>query len=202
MCNLQLPDHFFDKKRAAAPISAANCYKSYDPAYPSIESVLSRARLIAWALIDAGVPRRFLADAMQIVVAEAWLAIRAGRYRPDPTRPQDVIFEAWLREVARRQAKNVRRAWLRREVPVADPRSDQVPDPHDPHATLDARDALRALSALPARYRDALALAALGLEIDEVASRLGITRWTAVSRLRLGRTELARLLAGRGWRKP
>lgn len=202
MCFLQLPDHFFDKKHEAAPNTAPPRFASPGSAYPTIEAVFAHRSLIAGTLIAAGVQGRYVSDGIQIVATEAWLAIRAGRYRPDPAMPSDVALRCWLRAVAYRQAKNIRVAWLRREVPVADPGALDACEVHDPHRRLDARDALLVLDALPTRYRDVLALVALGLEIGDVARELGITEWAAVSRLRIGRAELASLLAGRSWRRP
>jgi RNA polymerase sigma-70 factor, ECF subfamily len=181
------------------PVSAAR----YPAAHPPIAAVLAERRTLAATLHLSGVCDRDLPDMVQVVVLAAWQAIQAGRYQPDPACPPAASLRAWLLGIAWRQASHYcERSYHRHEVPVADPyRVLHNKAGRNPYDQLAARDALRALAALPARYVDILTAVALGQEVADFASEHKLPAATAWSRLRHGRAAFREYLAGRGWRR-
>lgn len=200
LCDVQ---HSVHANLDAAPKTAdPRAADAPPPAYPSIGAVIAHEPMVAATLHDYGVPRSLVPDAVQVVVTAAWLAIRDGRYRPDPALPPSTVLRAWLRAIAWRQVKNVRVAWTRREVPVPHAELEAALDMiDDPHARLTARSELQVLRALPRELRDVLLAFGHGQQLSELAHDLGISEDTAWWRLRAGRAALAERLAGRGWRR-
>ena len=73
---------------------------------------------------------------------------------------------------------------------------DRVPslaDPHDTETAIEAREALRSLSALRWRRRRVLVLQAAGYSYKEIAELLGITYTNVNRQITAGRAELRRL---------
>jgi RNA polymerase sigma factor (sigma-70 family) len=98
----------------------------------------------------------------------AWLQLM----RRQPNR--DTVF-AWLRTVA------VREAWRICERDAREPTTEHLPAKYEPRRgdltrETEARDALRALAALPPRQRDTLGLLVFGLSYDEIAAHRRVTR--------------------------
>jgi DNA-directed RNA polymerase specialized sigma24 family protein len=112
-------------------------------------------------------PRELIEDACQT----AWATL----LRSQPQRP--TIF-AWLRVVAIHEAYRLS-ATERRDARLEDLTDDSndwevhVADGRSLDAALDAREALRALAALPARQRDDLALLIAGYSYREIAEITG-----------------------------
>jgi RNA polymerase sigma factor (sigma-70 family) len=103
----------------------------------------------------------------------AWLQLM--RHQPN----RDSVF-GWLRTVA------VREAWHLAERDARERSIEQLPTDREPRRgdlspETDARDALRALAALPTRERTYLALLITGHSYAEIARRHRVTR-TAVNR--------------------
>jgi RNA polymerase sigma factor (sigma-70 family) len=103
----------------------------------------------------------------------AWLQLM--RYQPN----RETVF-AWLRTVA------VREAWRIAERDARERTIEHLPTDREPRRgdlsrETDARDALRALAALPHRQRAYLTLLVTGHSYDEIAHRHHVTR-TAVNR--------------------
>jgi DNA-directed RNA polymerase specialized sigma24 family protein len=152
-----------------------------------------------------GVARHDVDDVVQDVALGAWRSLQAGSYQAAPGVPPERALRAWLDGVAWRMVSNHRRrAYRRREVPVEDqPIAELAANKVvELRCQLDARDALRAVDALPEHYRDVLLAFGQGEEIADFARAHGMPEGAAWSRLRLGRIALIELLAGRGWRKP
>jgi hypothetical protein len=127
--------------------------------------------MLCAVLVASGVALRHVEDVLQECIVGAWRAVQVGRFRPNPSTPLRTALRSWLSGTAWRQAAHFReRASQRYELPFADPvgtLDDQAGA--DPHDQLAARDALRALAVLPARYRDVLTAFTLGQEIANYA---------------------------------
>lgn len=119
---------------------------------------------------------------------EVFLALRGNWTKYDPTRP----LRPYLFGIAFRIAATARRR-RNREVPfeVVDV-SDTRPEPDDVLQTKQARElVLAALEHLPLTRRGVLVMHDLdGVSVEDVASVLGIPRFTVYSRLRKARREL------------
>jgi RNA polymerase sigma factor (sigma-70 family) len=114
--------------------------------------------------------------------AFAWLQLM--RHQPDrgPT-----LF-AWLRTVA------IREAWRLYERDTREPSLELFPGLDPGHDALTqqtaARDALRALVALPPKQRDTLALLILGFSYDEIAAHRRVTKTNVNRHLTRARAHL------------
>jgi RNA polymerase sigma-70 factor, ECF subfamily len=146
-------------------------------------------------LLGYGVPRADVDDVLQEITMGAVMSIRAGRYKPDPTRKPARALQQWLVGIAFRQLGHFHdRAYRRREVLIANPWT-LVPEPlAEPRNWLAASEALAALHLLPPWARQVLALAAVGNGVTEIAHALRISIGTAAGRLRRARQHLARKL--------
>ncbi|KYF53790.1 hypothetical protein BE04_13720 [Sorangium cellulosum] len=96
------------------------------PKHPAIripvERILAERRWIAARVTAGGVPRRDREDVVQAVIVAAWMAVEAGRYRPDPSVAPRRALLGWLFGIVwRKVGHHVNRAWVRREIPMADP---------------------------------------------------------------------------------
>jgi RNA polymerase sigma factor (sigma-70 family) len=114
--------------------------------------------------------------------AHAWLQLM--RCQPD----RDRAF-AWLRTVA------VREAWRLSKLERRDVRLDALPSVHDPGRdalapSIEARDALRRLAALPHRQRRFLTLQIAGHSRTEIAAQTGATPRTVDRQLARARHHL------------
>ncbi len=152
---------------------------------PALDLVHNLARRFARDRADAE-------DLVQETYLRAWAAWSAGR------RPRRV--EPWLATICLNAGRDrARRAATRLEIPTAMAATDDVPD------TVDvAEEAIgqvhrglieRALWALPAEQRVAIALMDLGgFTAAEVAKMTGSPRGTVLARVHRGRKALARLV--------
>jgi RNA polymerase sigma-70 factor (ECF subfamily) len=170
--------------RATEPRSALDFERVVSEHHERVGHVLRRR----------GVPERDLADAKQEVflVVHRKLAQFEGR----------ASLATWLHRIAVNVAsEHRRRARNRYESLAHDPEAALVAE--DPHARLEARDALaaagHALEAFDASQREALLLYELeGVPMAEVATRTGVPLKTAFSRLYAARRELVRRFGARG----
>ncbi|WP_437297616.1 RNA polymerase sigma factor [Sorangium sp. So ce426] len=164
-----------------------------------VERIVAERGWIAALVTGGGVPRRDRDDLVQAVLMAAWMAVEAGRYRPDPSVNPTRALRAWLRGITWRKASHYReRACVRQEVPVADPWSARPEPPRDDEPLVDARERLLAVrlafSKLPRRDREALALAAAGHGLRDIARRLRIPASMAVEQIGRARRRLRGLL--------
>ncbi|KYG07643.1 hypothetical protein BE21_28295 [Sorangium cellulosum] len=87
-----------------------------------MERILAERRWIAARVTSGGVPRRDREDVVQAVIVAAWMAVEADRYRPDPSVAPRRALLGWLFGIVwRKVGHHVNRAWVRREIPMADP---------------------------------------------------------------------------------
>ncbi|MDC0680603.1 RNA polymerase sigma factor [Sorangium atrum] len=164
-----------------------------------VERIVAERRWLAALVTGSGVPRRDRDDLVQAVLMAAWMAVEAGRYRPGPSVHPTRALRGWLQGIAWRKASHYReRAWVRQEVPVADPWSVWPEPPRDDELLVDARERLLAvrlaLSRLPRRDRKELALAAVGHGTRDIARRLRMPASMAVQQLGRARRRLRGLL--------
>jgi RNA polymerase sigma-70 factor, ECF subfamily len=154
-------------------------------ALPALDLVHNLARRFARERADAE-------DLVQETYLRAWTAWRSGR------RPRRV--EPWLATICLNAGRDrARRAATRPETPTAMAAAGELPDPSDvaEQAIGRVQRALveRALWALPAEQRVAIALMDLGgLTAAEVAEVTGSPRGTVLARVHRGRKTLARLV--------
>ncbi|WP_437715462.1 sigma-70 family RNA polymerase sigma factor [Sorangium sp. So ce448] len=163
-----------------------------------VERIVAERGWVAALVTGSGVPRRDRDDLVQAVLMAAWMAVEAGRYRPDPSVNPTRALRAWLQGITWRKVSHYReRACVRQEVPVADPWS-AWPEPRDDELLVDARERLLAvrlaISKLPRRDRAALALAAVGHGTRDIAHRLRMPASMAVQQLGGARRRLRGLL--------
>lgn len=175
----------------------------FPPSYPPIEDVVAQRRMVRAVLLLCGIPYRNVEDAVQMVTIAAWVAIRGGRFRPDPSVPPSVSLRTWLRGVMWRQATIILgRASHRHEIPVPDPlRFLADRGAVDPYPRLEARGALRLIGDMPEPHRHLLAALAEDQDLLDYAAEQSLTEDTVWKRTRWARAELAERLAGRGWRR-
>jgi len=138
-----------------------------------------------WSLQRLGARPVDIEDLLQdifTVLHKSWATL-------DTTRP----MRPWLLAVAFRVVQTYRRRRAR-EVPTdgLDP-VDDVPDPEAALYSQQSVELLRtAMQSVPESRRMVLVLHELeGLEVNEIARRLALTRFGVYSRLRKGRKELA-----------
>lgn len=129
------------------------------------------------------------ADAEDLV-QEVWLRVLS---KPRLVRGSDL---AYLHGVLRNAFISERRVHARRRTAPVEP-SDvaQLAEDRrwDPELGVLARDVYRAISALPAHYRDAVvAVDVLGMRYSEAGTALGVPEGTIMSRLSRGRAAVAR----------
>jgi RNA polymerase sigma-70 factor, ECF subfamily len=149
-----------------------------------------RDRMWAVALRTLGDPEE-AADALQEAFLSAYRA--AGRFRGDAavtTWLHRIVVNACLDRL-RREKVAVRRAGDLGEL--------DLPDPHDRHASVEARlDVREALATLPEGQRMALVLVDMhGLSVAEAAEVLQVAEGTVKSRCFRGREALAAVLGPR-----
>ncbi|WP_236644354.1 RNA polymerase sigma factor [Sorangium cellulosum] len=168
---------------------------------PSIEALWAERPFVALLLRALHVPARDLEDLLQTVLLGAWKAIRARRYRPDPSRCPRAALRAWLHGVVWRQVSHYReRACVRREILRGAPRAPAGQAPVQIEGELLARAALREVAALPVGHREVLLAAAGPLSLAAWARARGMNPNSAASRLRCARRALAKRLASPGRR--
>jgi len=167
------------------------------PICPDTAAVLAEVPALRRFLRRAGVGPGDLDDVLQEILLGAWLAIRAGRYRPGPGGGRARLM-AWLATIAFRKRKGVLyRAHRRREILTPDPCRIAADPGADPRPRIAARAALRALDRLPETLRALVAPMAAGATVSEAARELGIPVRTAFARLQRVRRRLAGRIAGR-----
>ena len=94
-------------------------------------------------------------------------------------------FASWLFRIVKRECNRYKRA---KRALMQVPITEDIEGPHYPETRGLARDLARALQALPPHYRAVLLLRDLeGLSIDEICTRLGLTREAAKARLHRAR---------------
>ncbi|AGP39449.1 RNA polymerase sigma factor [Sorangium cellulosum] len=146
-------------------------------------------------------PARDRDDVLQECLIGAVVAVREGRYRPQPELHARRILQRWLVGIAVRQAaKYHEKSYRRHEVAVPDPRvyvTGRVPSPH---GEVEARALLELLWLVEPRERKVLVLVVEGEHVSEVARNLGVPQGTAFSRLRRGRKRFTAVL--KRWRRP
>ncbi len=123
-------------------------------------------------------------DVVQQSLTKAWLALARGVEVHEP--------RAWLYRIVHNAAVNTIRA--AREVPTAHAgalREDATAGESELERTLDVRDALGHVAALPRMQRDAILLTTIdGQSHDEVASALGVSQGAVRGLLYRARTTL------------
>ncbi|XYH99093.1 RNA polymerase sigma factor [Sorangium sp. So ce1128] len=140
---------------------------------------------------------------MQAVILAAWMAVEGGRYRPDASVDPRRALLGWLYGIVwRKLGHHCKRAWVRREIPVADPWSVQPKPLRDDDLLVEARERLLAVrlavARLPQRDREMLALCAVGHGFRDVARILGMPSSTTVRRVGRARSRLRGLLGRQG----
>ena len=172
------------------------------PICPDTAAVLAEAPALRRLLRRAGVGPGDLDDILQETLLGAWLAIRAGRYRPGPGGGRARLM-AWLATIAfRKRYHALYRAHRRRELLTPNPCGLAADPGADPCSRIDARAALRALDRLPETLWALIAARAAGATVSEAAREFGIPVRTAFARLRRVRRRLAGRIAERLWTPP
>ena len=130
-------------------------------------------------------------DMAQEVFVKVFKSLRSYRGRS--------AFSTWMFAVA----TNLYRASLRRQAPPAVPLDAvaELADPHTAHGLLEDEDrrevVRRAVSSLPARYRDAVVLFYFfGMDLGAAARALDLPEGTVKARLHRGRGILHHKLSG------
>ncbi|WP_437781506.1 sigma-70 family RNA polymerase sigma factor [Sorangium sp. So ce1097] len=164
-----------------------------------VERILAERPWIAALVAAGGVPPSARDDVVQAVIMAAWMAVEEGRYRPDAAVDPRRALLGWLHSIVWRAVGHHRnRAWVRREIPVADPWSVQPEPPRDDELVVEARERLlavrRALSRLTQPDKEMLALCAVGHGIRAIARTLGMPSSTAVRQVGRARRKLRLLL--------
>ena len=94
-------------------------------------------------------------------------------------------YASWLFRIVKRECNRLKRA-LRHMV--LQPVLDEIDGPHYPAPSGLLRDVSQALAKLPPHYREILLLRDYeGLSVDEICTRLGLTREAAKARLHRAR---------------
>lgn len=164
-----------------------------------VERILAERRWIAALVTAGGIPPSDREDVMQAAIMAAWRAVEEGRYRPDAAVDPRRALRGWLHSVVWRTVGHHRnRAWVRREIPVADPWSAQQEPPRVDERVIEARERLLAvrvaLSRLKQLDQEVLALCAVGHGIRAIARTLGMPSSTAVRQIGRARRKLRILL--------
>lgn len=176
-----------------------------DPAvYLDGAALWSRAPYVRALLRGMCVHAQDAEDVVQEVLAGAWRAMLAGRFRPLPSLPLDVAIERWLFGITWRQVGHYRgSAWARRVRVSPDPMGH--PDAPvllwpSPEGAAEAREVLRELGRIPLIYREALILFhVLNFDTAEIAELTGVQPRAVLARLHRGAELLAR--AVQRWRR-
>jgi RNA polymerase sigma-70 factor (ECF subfamily) len=120
------------------------------------------------------------------ITAETFLRAWAGRDRiRAPT------ARAWLLAIARNLARDERRRtrrWPGGEVP-------ETPVAPRAEAAIELERVLEAMNHLPLTYREPMAMVAIGVDHDEIAALLGLSRGAVKVRVYRARQQLAARLA-------
>ncbi|WP_437666879.1 RNA polymerase sigma factor [Sorangium sp. So ce1182] len=149
-------------------------------------------------LARCGVPARDRDDVLQECLIGAVVAVREGRYRPEPGLHPRRILQRWLIGIAVHQARKYHeKAYRRREIAVVDPLAYVVGRVPSPHGEVEARALLDLLWLVEPRERKVLILVGEGEQVSEVARSIGVPIGTAFGRLRRGRQRLAAVLKRR-----
>ncbi|WP_437816517.1 RNA polymerase sigma factor [Sorangium sp. So ce1078] len=134
------------------------------------EAILAESRLLRHMLTRCGVPARDRDDVLQECLIGAVVAVREGRYRPQPGLHPRRILQRWLVGITVRQAaKYHEKAYRRHEVAVPDPRAYVTGRVPSPHGAVEARDLLDLLWLVEPRERKVLILVGEGEQVSEVA---------------------------------
>ncbi|MGK3965066.1 sigma-70 family RNA polymerase sigma factor [Sorangium sp. So ce118] len=164
------------------------------------EVILAESRLLRFMLARCGVPARDREDVLQECLIGAIVAVREGRYRPQPGLEPRRILQRWLIGIAGHQARKYHeKAYRRREVAVVDPLAYVIGRVPSPHGKVEARALLELLWLVEPRERTVLILVGEGEQVSEIARSLGVPIGTAFGRLRRGRRRLAAVL--KRWRR-
>jgi RNA polymerase sigma factor (sigma-70 family) len=163
-----------------------------------MNAILAERRTVAGVLRDCGVSPADLDDLTQEVVVAAWRAIKAGRYRPNPSADASLVLRAWLRGVAWRQATHWRdRSWRRREEPQPAPRElvdmteELAPDALDLMLSREVGARFsEACSSLRPEFQQAILAILSGQSPEEYARATGINVNTVRNRIRIARAEM------------
>ncbi|WP_437567872.1 RNA polymerase sigma factor [Sorangium sp. So ce542] len=162
------------------------------------EAILAETWLLRHMLTRCGVPAWDRDDVLQECLIGAVVAVREGRYRPQPGLHPRRILQRWLVGIAVRQAaKYHEKSYRRHEVAVPDPRAYVAGWVPSPHGEVEARALLELLWLVEPRERRVLILVGEGEQVSQVARNLGLPLGTAFSRLRRGRIRLAAVLKRR-----
>lgn len=164
------------------------------------EAILAESGLIRAMLARSGVPAHDRDDVLQECLIGAVVAVREGRYRPEPGLHPRRVLQRWLIGIAGHQARKYHeKAYRRREVAVPDPLAHVVGRVPSPYGEIEARALLKYLVLVEPRERRVLILVGEGERVSDVARRLRLPVGTAFSRLRRGRLRLATVL--KRWRR-
>ena len=169
------------------------------PSYPETALIIDEARAVREMLLRAGIRRPDLDDVMQETIFGAVLAVRRGRYRPNPAIEPGFAVRRWLIGIAFKQLSHLHaKAYRRWEL-----LTDQTVEPADAAPSLEARviarETLRGLNLLPPWARTVLVLIATGEEVADIAIYVRRPASTVSNRIRLARKRLARNM--KRWRR-
>jgi DNA-directed RNA polymerase specialized sigma24 family protein len=159
---------------------------------PTIEQILRETRAIRGVLRKSGVACCERDDVAQDVVLAAWLAIRAGRYQPDPAAPPALALRRWLVRIAYYTAVHHReRAHRRREVAAGvDPWKLAEEVAEDAESRLGARSELMAVLGIGEADLAAVIERACGATLQELSVALAAPLSTVARRLDRARRKL------------
>ena len=130
------------------------------------------------------------ADLTQETLAKAWAA--RGSFAPGTN------LRAWLFTIMRNQFRSeARRAW--RQMPWDEQAAERIPGPRAEQIwTLELKDTVRTLDALPKRQREAVILAGVGgLSSEDAASALDCRPTALKSRVSRARHAMHAMLEGK-----
>lgn len=188
-------------RERSAPRRHRPLFASHPAIRIPVERILAERPWIAALVTAGGVSPRDREDMVQAVLMAAWMAVEGGRYCPDASVDPRRALRGWIHGIVwRKVGHHGQRACVRREIPVADPWRVHPEPPRDDELLVAARERLLAvrlaLSRLPQRDRQMLALCAAGHGVREVARTLGMPSSTAAREIGRARRRL-RVLLGR-----
>ncbi|WP_438007910.1 RNA polymerase sigma factor [Sorangium sp. So ce321] len=186
-------------RERSAPRGSLPSFAKHPAIRIPVERIIAERCWIDALVIAGGVAPRDREDVVQSVLLAAWMAVEEDRYRPDASVDPRRALLGWLYGIVwRNVGHHCKRAWVRREIPVAEPWSVQPEPPRDDEHLVEARERLLAvrlaLSRLPQPDRDMLALCAAGHGIRDIAHTLGMPSSTAMRQVGRARAKLRTLL--------
>jgi len=172
---------------------------SHTPSYPDTAQIIAEARAVREMLVHAGIRRPDLDDVMQETIIGAVLAVRRGRYRPNPVMDPSFTMRRWLIGIAFKQLAHLHQKAHRRWEVLTDETVEPAEAAPSAEGYAVARETLRVLNLIPPWARTVLILVAQGEGVVNIAAYIQRPVPTAGNRIRLARLHFARSI--KRWRR-